>query len=93
MGETEIDKCVDEKTGVIDKQKCYLIPRAKEQFKFVTKTNDQSLMYILGKCYDDHLTKGNYTTFYQCLVTEDFINSKTIVYPFSPFSPHVKTLG
>lgn len=94
----EIDKCVDKATGVIDKKDCYLIPRAVKQFSLVTETSYTALQSFFRTCYIDSTIINatptlNYTSFYQCIVSEDTINSKTHVYPFSAFMPHVKTLG
>lgn len=66
---TELAKCIDTTTGVIDGKECYLIPRAIQQFYDIFGLELDEAEEIVRKCYEANL-KGhvkNYQVFYQCI--------------------------
>ncbi|KAL5279198.1 hypothetical protein ACFFRR_003675 [Megaselia abdita] len=66
---TELAKCIDKTTDVIDSNQCYLIPRAAQQYTEIFGLPLSEIEDIVRGCYEANL-KGqvkNYEVFYQCI--------------------------
>lgn len=67
----ELAKCIDKKTGVIDEDSCYLIPRAVEQYDVLFEVKKNDIEKTVKKCHKDNFAAGvlDYTKYYKCIET------------------------